>query len=96
MKMYPKWLLALAGSNLICLLLIPFFLFGGLEPFGTSDSGFVRFLLYVLTNLLWVVPVACFFGSLVLYGNFRQRLGTAVAVFGLLLTVADICLLFLS
>jgi len=92
MKEFPKWMLALAGTNLIPILLCPFFLFG-LQPFGTSDSGTVRLLLYVLTNLLWMVPVALFFVSLTLYRRCFGIPAVAVAVVGLLLTVTDVWLL---
>ena len=50
MNLFPKWMLALAGVNLIPVLLSPFYMFGGLQPFGTSDSTFVRFLLYMLSS----------------------------------------------
>ncbi len=89
MNIYPKWLLALAGTNLLSLLLIPFFLFGGMQLFGHSESGFVNFLLYLLTNLLWLVPAGSFFGSLVLYSNYHERWSVAVATLGMLLTAAD-------
>lgn len=94
MNVYPKWLLLLAGTNLLCLLLIPFFVFGGFAPFGTSSSSFVGFVLYLLTNLLWLLPVGCFFGSLSLYANYHERLGVLVAVGGLLLTATDFLLLY--
>ena len=61
MSNFPKWLLALAGTNLIPILLCPFFLFGGLHPFGTSEYTIVAFLLYVLTQLLWLIPIGAFF-----------------------------------
>lgn len=93
MNDFPKWLLALAGTNLIPILLCPFFLFG-LQPFGTSDSGLVRFLLYLLTNLLWIVPILLFFVSLTLYRRCFELPAIVVAVIGLLFTVADIWLLF--
>lgn len=93
MKDFPKWMLALAGTNLIPILLCPFYLFG-LQPFGTSESGTVRFLLYLLTNLLWIVPIALFFVSLTLYRRYYVLPAVTVAVIGLLFTVADIWLLF--
>ena len=96
MNIYPKWLLLLAGSNLACLLLIPLFAFGSFAPFGTSSSSFVGFLLYVLTNLLWLLPVGCFFGSLSLYANYHERIAVAVAAAGLLLTLTDFYLLYIN
>lgn len=94
MSDFPKWMLALAGTNLIPLLLCPFFMFGQLHPFGTSSYEVVNFLFYVLLNLLWVVPVILFFVSLELYRRCFEGPGIVVAVLGLLLTIADIVLLF--
>lgn len=92
MKEFPKWMLALAGTNLIPILLSPFFLFA-LRPFGDAP-GVAGFLLYVLTNLLWIIPIALFFVSLTLYRRCYGIPAVVVAIVGLLFTVADICLLF--
>lgn len=93
MSDFPKWLLALAGTNLIPVLLSPFFLFGGLAPFGESDNGVIAFLLYVLSNLLWIVPLILFFVGLDLYRRLFEWLGIAVNVVGALLTAVDIWLI---
>lgn len=93
MSDFPKWMLALAGTNLIPLLLCPLFMFGGLHPFGTSEYGVVNFLLYMLTNLLWVVPFLLFFVSLHLYRRCFEKPGILVAVLGLVLTVLDLFIL---
>ncbi len=94
MNLYPKWLLALAGVNLFSLLLIPFFLFGGIAPFGTSDNGVVRFLFYLLTNALWVAPIAAFFAALRLYDYTHRKTAVAVALVGIALTGYAASLLF--
>lgn len=86
MKLYPRWMLLLAGISLLPVLLIPFYLFGGLHPFGTSRSTVLSLLLYVLTNLLWAVPVVLFFVSLDQYGRGRRALAVALAVVGAALT----------
>ena len=63
MSDFPKWLLALAGISLLPVLLSPFYLFGA-SPFGTSDSAFLRFLLYICTQLLWLLaPVIVRFSA---------------------------------
>lgn len=93
MKNFPKWLLALAGTGLLPVLVCPLFLFA-LHPFGTSDSGFLNFLLYLLTQLLWIVPALLFFASLELYDRCFVIPSVFVAVLGLLITVADACLIF--
>lgn len=93
MKGFPKWLVALAGTGLLPVLVCPLFLFG-LQPFGTSDSGFVRFLLYVLTQLLWIVPAGLFFLSLELYDRYLVIPAVVLAVLAFLITIADACLIF--
>ena len=93
MSDFPKWMLALAGTNLIPLLMCPLFLFGEFHPFGTSEISAFNFLLYILTNLLWVVPFLLFFVSLHLYRRCFEKPGIVVAVVGLLLTLVDIWLL---
>jgi len=86
MSLFPRWMLLLAGVSLLSVLLIPFYLFGGLHPFGTSTNSVLALLLYVLTNLLWAVPVVLFFVSLDQYGRGRRRLAVVLAVAGIALT----------
>lgn len=93
MSDFPKWLLALAGTNLIPILLCPFFLFGGLQPFGQSEVWILNFLLYILGNLLWVVPLLLFFAGLELYRRCFEVPGIIVNAIGALLTIVDIWLL---
>lgn len=89
MDQFPKWMIALSGASLLSIVSALFCLPGAAHPFGLSDSGFVRFLLYLLTNLLfWILPVASFFFSLDLYRRGFERWGVVVAILGLLLTVA--------
>ena len=94
MHQYPKWLLALIFPNVI----IPvgtmvFYVFGGLHPFGQTDSTFVNFLLYLLTQLFWIFPILTFFASLFLWGNTFERASVVSAVLGLLVSAASIFLL---
>lgn len=93
MSDFPKWLLALSGTNLIPILVCPLFLFGGLKPFGTTDYAVVNFLLYMLVQLLWLVPTLLFFLSLHLWRKCYELPAIVIAVIGLLFTVADILLL---
>lgn len=93
MSDFPKWLLALAGTNLIPALLCPFFLIGGVMPFGEGSNGFTHFLLYLLTNLLWVVPILLFFVGLELYRRCFELPGITVNVIGLLITLLDFWIL---
>ena len=87
MSEFPKWLLALAGLSLIPLLACPLFLFGA-QPFGTSQYGIVRFLLYLLAQLLWLAPTVSFFVTLDLWrrGYYKASiaLGTAAVVVSVL------------
>ena len=94
MSDFPKWLLALAGTNLIPLLLCPFFMFGGVMPFGEGSNGFTHFLLYLLTNLLWLVPILLFFVGLELYRRCFELPGITITVIGLLITLLDFWILF--
>ncbi len=86
-------MLALAFVNLASLFTSIFFLFGA-EPFGTSESSFIRFLLYIATQLLWLVPIALFFLSLNTYRRGYERTGTALALTGDVVTIISIVLLF--
>ena len=94
MSLYPKWLLALASINLLSLLLSVFYLFGGVQPFGTSYNGMVRFLLYVVAQLLWLLPVGCFFGSLRAHDHGHPVLAALVALAGIGTGCAGLVLLF--
>ena len=90
MKGFPLGVILAAGANLLPALLIPFYLFGGLHPFGISHSDFINFLLFLLTNLLWVIPVFLFFRSLSFYDRGYKKLGMAIAVLGWFVTIAAI------
>ena len=92
MSDFPKWMLALAGISLLPVLLSLFYLFG-LQPFGTSPNALVRFLFYVATQLLWLLPLILFFVSLDLYRRGYERLGIAAALLGAALTATALWLL---
>lgn len=66
---------------------VPALLFGA-QPFGTSQYGIVRFLLYLLTQLLWLAPTVSFFVTLDLwrrgYNKASIALGTAAVVVSVL------------
>lgn len=94
MSDFPKWMLALAGFNLLPALLSVVYLFGA-EPFGTSESTFVRLLLYVLTQLLWVLPLLLFFFSLDRFRRGFERLGVGLSCIGILISFTGFVLLFL-
>lgn len=87
-------MLALAGVNLLPVVLSMFYLFGA-TPFGTSESSFIRFLFYVLTQMLWLVPLLLFFSSLDLYRRGYERIGITLASIGCLITITGTILLFL-
>ena len=90
MKDYPKWLLALAFLNIIPVFLSVFFLFGGLFKAPTSWGTFIGLLIYLLVNLLWILPILAFFIGLNDYRRGFQKRGTAILVLGNLLTLLDI------
>ncbi len=91
---FPKWLLALAALSLTPLLCCVFFLFGA-KPFGTPAGGgaMVELLLYIATQLLWVVPAVLFFVSLDRYRRGFTRSGVALVVLGDALAVLAFALL---
>lgn len=93
MRDLPKWLIALAGTGLLPLLAAPFYLLGIVKPFGTSDYAVLRFLLFVLSNLIWLSPVILFFVALDYYRRGFHRTGIVAAIAGLLLTVTAFALL---
>lgn len=94
MNQYPKWLLALIFPGVI----IPagtmiFYLFGGVRPFGSSDHWFWDFMLYLLPQLLWVVPVISFFLSLFLWGWMREKAAIFTGIVGLIISIASVFIL---
>lgn len=94
MDQYPKWLLALTFPNII----IPigtmiFYLFGNLQLLGHYESWFLNFFAYLLTQLLWILPVGCFFTSIYLWGTIHEKASVIVASLGLLISVTSIFLL---
>ena len=93
MSVFPKWLLALAAPNLLPVLCAPLFLFGDPLPLQT-DSDFLSFLHYLLVQLLWLVPLACFFLCFELYRREWERCGAAVAIAGIFLSAGGFYLLF--
>ncbi len=93
MSEFPKWLLALAGISLLPLLACPLFLFGG-HPFGTSSNTLVRFLLYLATQLLWLVPIAGFFFSLDSWRRGFSKRAVSVALASAMLSVLSFVLVF--
>lgn len=94
MKDFPRHILLMAFLCLVPALLSVFFLFA-LQPFGTSANAFVRFLLYVLTQLLWLLPTAAFFAGLDRFRRGFRRSAYAILGAGLLLTAVDVALLFI-
>lgn len=93
MSDFPKWLLALAGISLLPVLLSPFYLFGA-SPFGTSDSDMVRFLLYLATQVLWLLPLLLFFYSLDLYRRGQELFGIGIAFASAVISVAGAVAVF--
>lgn len=94
MSLYPKWLLVLAGTNLLSLLLSVFYLFGGVAPWADSASGAVRVVGYVGVQLLWIIPVVCFFGALRAHDHGHPWLAAFIALAGIALGGLGLILLF--
>lgn len=95
MKDFPRWVLVMAFANIIPVLLSVFFLFGGISPLGSSENSFLNFLLYLASNLLWLLPPLTFFLGLDVYRKGWEILGVAILAVGNLLTLIDILILIL-
>lgn len=90
---FPKWMLALAGISLLPVLLSPFYLFGA-HPLGTSENGFVRFLLYLATQGFWLIPLLLFFSSLDQYRRGFEKTGITIALFSAAIAITGGVLVF--
>lgn len=94
MDQYPKWFLALIFPNvLIPVATVVFYLFGNLHPFGRVESPAFSFLIYLLMQLFWLLPIGSFFGSLFLWGNLKEHAAIITAVVGLLISLTSILLI---
>ena len=93
MNEFPKWKLLLSALNLIPVLLSPFYLFGA-HPLGTASSSLLRFLLYVLTQCFWLLPLVLFFVSLDAYRRGYSLRAFVFDAIGLAIMVSGTCLLF--
>jgi len=78
MSDFPKWLLGLAFISIVPVLVSPFYLFAA-PDFVNRQSGVGGLLLYVLVQLLWIVPLVLFFVSLDQYRRGFTRRGVAIA-----------------
>ena len=84
MNQYPKWLLALSFPNVfIPVGTLIFFLFGGVTLFDTQDSTILDILQYLLLQLFWLLPLASFFATLILWGNTHERAAITTSIVGL-------------
>lgn len=83
MKEFPILLLILAFLCLVPVLWgMSFYLFGAVQPFGTSLSAWLRPVLYFAAQLLWLVPMALFFVSLNEYRRGYTIRAYATAIIG--------------
>ena len=92
----PKWLLALAFFNVLSLVSSIFLLFGAYMPFGYLESGVLRFLSYLLLQLLWVLPLASFFVGIKCYDYRHRALGVSVLLAGNALTLLSFYVAFFT
>lgn len=94
MNQYPKWLLALNFPNIIlAFVTMTLLMFGGTHPFGRVDSTFWSFFVYLITQLLWILPILTFFISLLCWGYTRYKLAVGTAVFGWGINLATLALI---
>lgn len=93
MSEFPKWLLALAFLSLIPLLICPVYLFGG-QLDGTSHNTFVRFLIYIALQLLWLLPIAGFFTCLDSWRRGFYKRSVALGFISLAISVIGLLIVF--
>ncbi len=94
MSLYPKWLLALAGVNLLSILYSVFFLFGGYYLLGFREDALVfNGLSYLTTQLFWIWPCGAFFLSLLAHDRDHLWLSVITALSGIACMVGAICYL---
>lgn len=83
MSQYPKWFLTLNFPNIIIpMIVMIFYMFGGVHPFGDVDNFFWSFVIYIFTQLLWIVPIILFFISLLSWGWMREKAALFTACAG--------------
>ena len=91
MDQYPKWFLALNFPNvLIAAILMIFFMFGGIHPFGNVDSTMGSFLIYILNQIFWIAPILLFFASILSWGWAREKSAIAMAVAGWVINLVSL------
>ena len=90
MSQYPKWFLALNFPNIIIpMIVMIFYMFGGVHPFGDVDNFFWSFVIYIFTQLLWIVPIILFFISLISWGWIREKIALVTACVGWAFNIAS-------
>lgn len=89
MNDFPRPMLIMAFLCLIPALLSVFFLFA-LHPFGQSSNALLNILLYLATQLLWLLPIAAFFAGLNRERRGYRRIAYGILSAGLLLTIIDL------
>lgn len=95
MKEFPWPLRILAGLCLAPALWgILFYSIGMVRPFGSSSNIVLALLLYLLNQLVWLVPVAMFFVSLNEYRRGYNTRAYCCAVAGVALAVISLVACF--
>lgn len=97
MSQYPRWFLLFNFPNiLIAIVTMIFIMFGGVHPFGQVDSTFWNFLIYLLSQLLWLAPILLFFVSLLAWGYIREKIAIATGLAGWIINLSTIAIIFAS
>lgn len=96
MKEFPILLRILAGLCLVPVLWgMSFYMFGAVMPFGTSQNAMLRLLLYLVSQTLWIIPVAMFFVSLNEYRRGYTTRSYCYAVLGVAVGIVSLALLWM-
>lgn len=95
MKEFPWPLRILAGLCLTPALWgILFYTIGAVRPFGSHENVFLSLLLYLISQLVWLCPVAMFFVSLNEHRRGYYTRAYCCAVIGVALAVVSFVLCF--
>lgn len=94
MQDFPKWMLVIAGLNLVGVFLAPLFLFGGVRPLGQAENIVLQFAQYLFVQSMWFIPLLLFFISLDRYRRGWRTRGVTLALSGVAIETFGVYLLF--
>lgn len=95
MKEFPKKILLPAFFNLTALFISVFFLFGGVLSPNNDVGDFLRIIIYIGAQMLWIMPIASSFIGLNQYRLGYPKRSFVILIAGSLMTLGCIVLLLI-